>query len=194
LLLAFAFPAAVGIQPPDFQTFVFESLRLLRAGASRIKRLPAETRKVGEAIGFYFVHSCQRKIRARTQLVASSYDLSLLESWNPSYLQDIATTSVLITNVYISRNLTAVGVKTTENEHYIFDATTVAKWWTVLVRLLIALDVTAKNKAPDIMRLAILSMSTHDLLGYLPDSLWTIPSLAMHLQKCKKAEGMSALA
>ncbi|KAJ7873154.1 hypothetical protein B0H13DRAFT_2058639 [Mycena leptocephala] len=38
------------------------------------------------------------------------------------------------------------------------------------------------------MRLAILSMSTHDLLGYLPDSLWTIPSLAMHLQKCKKAE------
>ncbi|KAJ7493458.1 hypothetical protein B0H11DRAFT_2190995 [Mycena galericulata] len=79
----------IPISPSDFQNFVFESLTLLRAASSRINAQPDHQNNIVEAVVLYFVASCWQKIQARHYLLAKTYVLSLLGSWNGSYAYNL---------------------------------------------------------------------------------------------------------
>ncbi|KAJ7127147.1 hypothetical protein C8R44DRAFT_115463 [Mycena epipterygia] len=110
----------------DFQRFVFQSLGLLRAAAFRISNYPDQGPDIEDAVIFYFVASCWRKIRARSLLVQEAYDFDQLASWTPMESKNLDT-NIKITNTFLVEFLTKNGIAGNDDQ-FPFGADNLTRW------------------------------------------------------------------
>lgn len=175
----------ITVPQSDFQKYVFESLQLLRAAASRIKDNPSNGPDIGDAVIFYFVASCWEKIQARYQLASSTYKLSALASWTAADVHLLPNITVEVKDQYVVRSMEAAGIPGTGG-CFSFGPDTVARWWLVLVGLITKMGLCLdKTKKKDVVQLATFSIALHSFLLQVPESLWTLGSLDLHLKACR---------
>ncbi|KAJ6504795.1 hypothetical protein C8R47DRAFT_1103627 [Mycena vitilis] len=183
--------AKTGITSSSFPQFVEEAMTLLRNAAACIKATPTEAPVIREAVCFYFVGHCEKKMWSRVRAIGDLYHMDLLKNWSPSPGEALPELHIDTGNDYLTRSLHNNDVPHVDSS-FLFSVVTASTWWFIIISLVSALKslLDLRPAAREDNHVAMLtgySRSLHVILRKVPGAFWQSNSLASHLSKCLKA-------
>ncbi|KAJ7253731.1 hypothetical protein B0H12DRAFT_578368 [Mycena haematopus] len=135
----------------------------------------------------YFIKACYPKIRQRLAKVTEVYDLVKLAKLDcAEFGDDLGHQWVRVKRKILQALLSEMQIEATA-DGYLFDETTVASWWEVVMYLLSNLSsIVLEDNASTIDEVMTTSSTLHLLLHILPSSFWKSDILAGHLWHCRQ--------
>ncbi|KAJ7253727.1 hypothetical protein B0H12DRAFT_1116396 [Mycena haematopus] len=172
--------------PDAFFDYAVKSLRLLTQAAAR-RRSTSDKPPVTHAVKAFFIKACYPKIRQRLAKVTETYDLDELAKINPGeFGGSLGHQLVRVKRKVLQALLSEMQIEATV-DGYLFDQTTVASWWEVVMYLLSNLSsLVFEDDASTIDEVMTTSSTLHLLLHTLPSSFWKSDILARHLRHCRQ--------
>ncbi|KAJ6451603.1 hypothetical protein C8R45DRAFT_1223785 [Mycena sanguinolenta] len=171
--------------PDDFAEYVVLSLQLLRSAAGNTTDPETKYRLVTN----FFLRACSAKVQSRLHQLKLAYGIDAfrrLKEWQPATNEEIESAEVLIRHPYLRLGLDSASIQRLPGNRYLLCTDNMRRWWHYLIDSIGQYHKAASKTNPKISDIAMGSESVHHLLLAIPEQLWDVPSLVLHLQSCRK--------